>query len=119
MDGSTCTFAVQTVFCGNITGNLSNIINIAHLHYNSVQNHSTCAGRTNCAGAIVSASLLALIVLVCAASFTIVATIVGKHKQRDSTMGFSVTSGIYETARTDRSPAAIDTQENIAYGHAL
>ena len=111
-DGSLCGFAIETVVCESITGNLSDVIYVA-----LYRGHDTYAERSSCAGAIVSAGLLATIIVVCATFFIIAVTV--KGRQYYSAKKF-VSSRTYENTnfKIDGAPAAatIDTSENIAYG---
>ena len=113
-NGSTCTFAVQTVVCGFIAGNDSNTI-ILHLE-SPGQNNSEC----NCIGAIVSTILFAIMFFTCVSTFTIIflTMLVKLKKIRLPSIKQQIPAeSNYEAVKHQKSSSGvIDTDKNIAYG---
>jgi preprotein translocase subunit SecG len=110
-----CTFAVQAVVCGFITGNESNAIMLYYL--GSPGENSEC----KCTGAIVSASILAVMFFACGSAFTIIFLVmvvkVKKSKRLPSIKQQSPAESNYEVVEhKESSSGVINTGKNIAYG---
>ena len=117
--GSMCTFAVQTVGCGNITSNRSVSIRVnTGIVYNHTQ--TTCdSGVHNSVYIISISSLATTLIISVVVSITVNAIILmrSKAKIKDA---FELTNraSMYEVVMDPLSSViAINTQDNVAYGH--
>ena len=136
-NGSLCTFAVQTVACGNITGQLSNTIKISILsptvQTESDNNNIILLGMDNpdtSRVCIISISVLAAALIVSVVvSITVIVIIIARRKAAKTQAGLDLqlanraekdrdTDSTYEDV-TGPLPSAstISTQDNIAYHH--
>ena len=111
-----CTFAIQTVVCGDIIGKLSETIQV--ILKDSNQNLD-CHGEYTCTGAIISAVLFGGIG-VCASIFTVVYVAITKRLKRAGINTQSESTGQqYEDVNLQQSslePDTINTSKNAAYG---
>ena len=109
-DGSTCTFRVQTVICGNMVS--ESVIHVVLKEYNCDK------GESDCTGAIVSASffgtLLAIVLCIITCTSAVVLSSVRYNNVRitfneqDSPVGDNL-------QHQDLSSSTIDTRKNPAY----
>ena len=120
---STCTFAVQTVLCGNLIGNLSDPINTTILPER--RNTDTC---TNTAYVVATRFLAVALVTSVVVFVTIIVIILKRSKEK-----IKAALDLQQTSRAERSThmetmyedvtgpvpsvGAINTQDNVAYGH--
>ena len=113
-----CTFAIQTVICGNITGNLSDPIrvNTGILH----------PSKSEFVTATASISALATALIISVAVFIIVVVVIlikSKAKTRAAsnlqlTNRAERTEPMYEDVKGSLSSVgAVNTQDNAAYGY--
>ena len=139
-DGSMCTFAVQTVVCGNIIGNASNPVNIStepsitaaidikHPTENlTIYNSDTTETvgiqnlDTNTTPYIISISLLAAALIASVAVSIMVIVIILRKSQAKinaASEGTTLDDSMYERVTSPLpSASAINTQDNVAYGH--
>ena len=137
-DGSNCTFAVQTVACGNLTGNVSEPISITfypervpidHL-YPATESLSTHtleqSSDTNTAPYKISTGFLATALIICVvASMTMIAIMIVKRSKISAAFTPSRTEesavraeSTYEDVTGPlSSDSIISTQDNVAYSH--
>ena len=111
-----CEFAIQTVICGNITGNWSDTIHNI-IVVNSSDNN--CIDRSVVAGIVVSTTLLSGIISVCITTFT--TKIIGRNKKvvltRTHAAKQESPDHLYDNvSRKQTSNAIIDTKNNVVYG---
>ena len=110
-----CTFAIQTVICGYITGNESDTIYVVLRSPDPGQN-------SGCTGAIASASFLAVIFFMCGVLFTIIFFIMlAKLRKNDrhspTCMKHELPDSNYEVVKHhESSTGGINTRKNVAYG---
>ena len=125
-DGSVCTFAVQTVVCGNITGNASDAIrvNTSSLHPTGHLNLYNLVSNT--AFIISTSSLATALIISVMASTIVIAVILKKYKTKavldllpvSRAEGSTHMESVYEDVTGPLSSvSAINTQDNVAYGH--
>ena len=119
-DGSMCTFAVQTVVCGNIIGNnISNSVRII-LYGASTLVWSTATAYIASISSLATALIISVVVFI-----TVIAIILMRSKAK-----IKAASDLQLTNRAERtepmyedvtgplpSVGAINTQDNVAYGH--
>ena len=120
-NGGTCTFAVQTVVCGYITGNRSSDeISVVSQKFNTDQSL-----ECTCSGAVASAILLATALTVCGSIFVITVPVLlvklRKHKTdpHNNNMEHQLDEDNYEVVKHQDStsgPGGINTRKNITYG---
>ena len=113
-DGGVCTFAVQTVVCGNILGNLSDTVQV-HLKDSAIKSEL---------GAIVSACLFAGLSVVSTTILVIIVIVIlvkrcQQHTKVEADQDLSTRhfDAVHVTSQPSSS-AAVDTEVNIAYGLA-
>ena len=120
INGSTCTFAIQTVVCGNIIGNnISNSVRII------LYGASTFVWSTTTAYIASISSLATTLIISVVVFITVIVIILIKSKAK-----FKAASDLQLTNRAERtepmyedvkrslpSVGAINTQDNVAYGH--
>ena len=133
-NGSVCTFAVQAVVCGSITGQVSNSIRV------SIQNptdnllldiHNSDTSRVYIISiSVLAAALIASVVV----SITVIVIVIARRKAAKTQAGLDLqltnrTEKSRLRAQTQRiityedvtgplpSASAINTQDNVAYGH--
>ena len=128
-NGTTCMFAIQTVFCGYITGNVSDpiIINTTFHHNNNIM--CTDSLSTDTAYIIISTGLLATALIACIAVFLtvmIIMSIRNRARNKAATELHVIKRGarttqadsMYEDVMTPSLPVgAISTKDNVAYSH--
>ena len=113
-DGSVCTFAVQTVVCGNIYGTMNNTVQV-HLKDDAIKSDL---------GAIVSACLFAGLFVVSTTILVIIVIVIlvkrcQKHNQIEADQNlFTRQYEIVQVRSQPNSSAVVDTEANIAYGLA-
>ena len=111
INGGMCTFALQTVICGYITGNESAAIFLRGLAQN--------LGAT-CTGAIASASLLAIMLLIisCGSISTNIFLVLRKYNKRlPSNSMKQLPESNYDMVNYPQSSSgSINTEKNVAYG---
>ena len=120
-DGSECIFAVQTVVCGNISGNFSSPININVYPTDII----TAVYPTDITVYIATISSLATFSVVSIAALLAVIVILIRSKAKikaaldQQATDTGVRSTQMESVYEDRLPSVsrINTQDNIAYGH--
>ena len=118
-----CTFAVQTVVCGYIAGNMSNSLNFSA---NLYPRESVFISGYTCNTRTVSISSLATALIISVVVFITVTVIILMR----SKMKIKAASDLQLTNRAERtepmyedvtgplpSVGAINTQKNVAYGH--
>ena len=112
-DGRMCTFAVQTMVRGNIVGNVSNSVSVL-LRGNDIPSR-----KQDCTAAIVSASLLATVLAICATVFStifIIRVIPRKEKAKREATQDNQDANYEDISNQKTSPIVISTRKNIAYG---
>ena len=129
INGSMCTFAVQTVVCGNITGNRSVPIRV---NTDTVYHTQTSCDSSNAihnSVYIISISCIATAMIISVVVFITVVVIIlmrtkGKIKAAFETQPekrierASYTESMYEDVTGPScSDGAINIQQNVAYGH--
>ena len=131
-DGSECTFAVQTVICGNITGNASNPFNITFYATEPSMTATTNIKHptenlsiyANTAAYIISIGSLVIALIASVAVSITVIVIILRRSQAEINAALELSNRsthnepTYEDV-TDPLPSVgtIDTQDNVAYGH--
>ena len=121
INGSTCTFAVQTLVCGNIAGNMSDTISI-YLYRASTFVLGTTTVYTSIASISSLATALIISVVV---SITVILIILMRSKAKikaaievQPANRAERTEPMYEAVTGPLpSVSAINTQDNVAYGH--
>ena len=133
-NGSLCMFAVQTVACGNITGQLSNMIEVSILNPTVTDNNDNVIvllGMNNPDTSkvyIISISVLAAALIVSVVvSITVIIIIAGKKAEINASLDLQLANQAEKDRDTDSmyedvtgalsSASAISTQDNIAYHH--
>ena len=123
IDGSVCTFAVQTVVCGNITGNRSNP---ARGTFYPTQDQDLSNSDTNTAYLISITSLATALIICVVVSTTVTALILRRSKAKINTTlellhrveGTTGNEPMYEAVTGPSTlVSGINTQDNVAYGH--
>ena len=136
INGSNCTFAVQTVVCGNLAGNASEPISITfypqrapreslHPTENLSTHNSEHDLDTNVAPYTISIGLLTTALIICVVVSVVVIVIILTRNKITAAFAQSNREGSIihaEPAHEDvtgplPSVSTITTQENIAYGH--
>ena len=119
--------------CGNVTGNSSNNLQ-GTLKGKTYSDSLLCMmslccnfiGSPDCAGAIATASLFAILLAMCVTVLTILVTVLVKNKGNIKFVEIwlarfkkasSVTESTYEDVRHRKQ--SIDTKKNIAYGKPM
>ena len=141
-DGSTCTFAIQTVVCGNITGNVSDPITITFyatettlmVTLHSIDNQDTNnsditqivdvhSSATNTVYIISFTSLATALIVGAVLCMTVVAIILKMKKAKITAMVVHSnraegTIGDEQLSENVTDPLpSVNTQDNVAYGH--
>ena len=111
-NGNTCTFAVQTIVCRNIFGNISEPVAVLLNDVNSRQ--------ADCTVAIVSASLLTGILVISTITFVTVLTLLrftkGSCKAKTEPEHKRQIANYEDISQQIPSTVTINTRKNIAYG---
>ena len=118
--GSMCIFAIQTVVCGNITGNTGDPIVVSISSAKTVESRAECTMITSLLAAALTAivviSTIAIVIISMRSKAKIRAALEQSNRaERTSTIHMD---SMYEDV-TGPSPSAsaINTQVNVAYGH--
>ena len=113
-DNQECNFAIQTVICGNITGNFSNSISInTHIFYPNTAYVASITFLATFSVISISALLIVIVIISMRSRIKIKAALdsQGTNRAESSTQMESM----YEEPIP--SVSAIKTRDNIAYGH--
>ena len=121
-DGSVCTFAVQTVACGNISGNFSNPISInvyptdiiTAVHPTDITAYIAAISSLATFSVVSITALLAVIVIILIRSRAKIKTALDRQATHTGVRSTQMES-VYEDPIP--SVSRINTQDNIAYGH--
>ena len=104
-DKKECNFAIQTVVCGNITGNFSNPISInTHIFYPNTAYIASISSLATFSVVSISALLIVIVIILMTSKI--------KTKAAESSTQME---SMYEDPIP--SVSAIKTRDNIAYGH--
>ena len=115
---SMCSFAVQTVVCGNITANPSKEILV-------ILKDSIDHEQKFCTGAIISAILLGLfsLTMICVNSFVVILYFVRKKLMKVSSISESderqYEDVSHQIPRFSSGSVTINTKKNVAYGQVV
>ena len=120
-DGSECTFAEQTVVCGNITGNFSNPISInlyptdiiTAIYPTDITAYIAAISSLATFSVVSIAALLAVIVILIRSKAKIKAAL--DRQATDTAVRSTQMESVYEDPIP--SVSGINTKDNIAYGH--
>ena len=111
-NGSRCTFAVQTIVCDNIFGDISEPVAVLLSDVDSRQAH--------CTAAIVSSSLLAGILVISTIIFVTVLTLLrftkGSRKAKTGPEHERQIANYEDISQQIPSTVTINTRKNVAYG---
>ena len=118
-NGGTCTFAVQTVACRNITGNASDPISI-NFYATELNNPDGVHSSTVCIASI--SSLATALIISVTISITVIATILRRSKAKIKAALSESSNRVEGTIQMESvydkitgPVSAIDTHDNIAY----
>ena len=127
-NNSVCIFNIQTVVCGNVTGQLSHPISATILNPTSFGIHSS----DSCRAYIISTSVLATVLsvsIVVSITIIVIFIVIARRKAAKTQGGLDLqltnraeksrgTDSMYEDVTEPLpSASAINTQDNIAYGY--
>ena len=115
-ENSLCRFAIQTVACRNLVGYISDPISI---HTSTSQDRNNAGTCTNTVYVIATSSLAVVLITSIVVFATTTVIILQRSKAKIKKLQLSNSSSHMESVYEDpsQSVSAIDTQDNVAYGH--